>query len=71
MLGAGVVIAVPAGTGSRSCTLVASPVPLFVAVIVYVIVAPGAASVPPVEAVFVSVTFGENNSVANVIACGA
>ena len=45
--------------------------PLFVAVIVYVIVAPGSASVPPVEAVFVSVTFGENSSVAKVIACGA
>ena len=33
-LGAGVVIVVPDGTGSCSSTLVASPVPLFVAVIV-------------------------------------
>jgi hypothetical protein len=70
-LGAGVVMVVPAGSGSLNCTFVASPVPLLVAVIVYVMVAPGSALEAPVEAVYVSVTFGENNSVANVIACGA
>ena len=62
----------PAGIGSLSCTPVALPVPLLVAVIVYRTVSPGSASpVSMYAADFVSVTFGENSSVANVIACGA